>query len=90
MKLREPGSRGIPVFIKFMLVCCCGFSSGSSHLVPAWIQVFQSKPRVVVSPGSPARITVGSDYGVQLELELSAGEAADGGFELATDLKRIE
>jgi hypothetical protein len=80
----------MPVFIKFMLVWCYGFSSGSSHLVPAWIQVFQSNPRVVVFPGSPVRITVGSDDGVQLELELSAGEAADGGFELATDLKRIE
>ena len=53
-------------------------------------QALQAKPRVIVSPGSPARMTVGDDGGVQFELELSATEAADGGFELATDLKRIE
>lgn len=50
----------------------------------------QAKPRVIVSPGSPARITVGSKDGAGFELELSATETADGGFELSTDLKRIE
>lgn len=50
----------------------------------------RSKPRVIVSPGSPARITVASKEGLGFELELSATEAADGGFELSTDLKRIE
>lgn len=50
----------------------------------------QAKPRVIVSPGSPARITVASKEGPGFELELSATEAADGGFELSTDLKRIE
>lgn len=50
----------------------------------------RSKPRVIVSPGSPARITVASKEGPGFELELSATEAADGGFELSTDLKRIE
>jgi hypothetical protein len=50
----------------------------------------QSKPRVIVSPGSPARITFGADGDAKFELELSATEAVDGGFELVTDLKRIE
>jgi hypothetical protein len=67
-----------------------GFHPGVRTKSRLGFRFFQSKPRVVLSPGSPARITVGSDDGVQLELELSADEAADGGFELATDLKRIE
>jgi hypothetical protein len=46
--------------------------------------------RVIVSPGSPERVTVGSEGGGQFELGLSATETADGGFELATDLKRVE
>lgn len=50
----------------------------------------QSKPRVVTTPGSPARITVASQGGVQLDLGLSATGSAEGGFELTTDLKRIE
>ena len=50
----------------------------------------QSKPRIVTSPGSPARITVGAERGAKFELEFSASEAAEGGFELTTDLKRIE
>lgn len=50
----------------------------------------QAKPRVIVSPGSPARITVGTEGGLKFELELSATAAANGGFELSTDLKRIE
>ena len=53
-------------------------------------EALRSKPRVIVSPGSPARITVGGDGGVQFELDLSATETADGGFELSTDLKRVE
>jgi hypothetical protein len=50
----------------------------------------QSKPRVIVSPGSPARITVGAGRGEQLNLELEASEAADGAFDLKSDLKRVE
>ena len=50
----------------------------------------QSKPRVVTTPGSPARITVASQSGAQFELGLSATGSAEGGFELTTDLKRIE
>lgn len=57
------------------------------NLDPATLR---SRPRVIVSPGSPARITVASKEGPGFELELSATEAADGGFELSTDLKRIE
>lgn len=57
---------------------------------PIDMAALQSKPRVIVSPGSPARITVGAEGGAKFELELSATEAVDGGFELVTDLKRVE
>lgn len=50
----------------------------------------QSKPRVVTSPGSAARITVGTLQGQQLNLELEAVEMADGAFDLRSDLKRLE
>ena len=53
-------------------------------------EALRSKPRVIVSPGSPARMTVGQEGGVRFELDLSATETADGGFELTTDLKRVE
>lgn len=50
----------------------------------------QSKPRVVTSPGSAARITVGTLQGQQLNLELEAAERPDGAFDLKSDLKRLE
>lgn len=50
----------------------------------------QSKPRIVTSPGLPATISLGTEPGAKFELEFFAREAADGGFELTTDLKRID
>lgn len=49
-----------------------------------------SKPRIVTSPGSPAKITLGTAGKASFELGLSANGTADGGFELTTDLKRID
>ena len=45
----------------------------------------QAKPRVITDPGEPARIRTGG-----FELELQATEAADGGFDLSSDMKRVE
>ena len=50
----------------------------------------RAKPKVVTTPGSPGRVLTGSGGEVQFELELSAGEAADGGFDLSSDLKRVD
>lgn len=50
----------------------------------------RAKPRVVTSPGSPGRIQMGAGREVRFELELSASEAADGGFDLTSDLKRAD
>jgi hypothetical protein len=53
-------------------------------------EAMQAKPRVVTSPGSPGRIQMGAGRAVRFELELSASEAADGGFDLTSDLKRAD
>lgn len=50
----------------------------------------RAKPKVVTTPGTPGRVRTGSGGEVQFELELSAGEAADGGFDLSSDLKRVD
>jgi hypothetical protein len=53
-------------------------------------EAMQAKPKVVTTPGSPGRIQMGEGRELRFELELSATGATDGGFELTSDLKRVD
>jgi hypothetical protein len=50
----------------------------------------QAMPKVVTTPNSPGLVRMGAGRKVQFELELSASEAADGGFVLVSDLMRAD
>ncbi|TAE76947.1 MAG: hypothetical protein EAZ65_08245 [Verrucomicrobia bacterium] len=52
-------------------------------------ETLQAKPRVITTPGAMGRITVGHAP-TRFELELQATEAAEGGFDLSSELKRSE
>ena len=61
---------------------------GSTLTEPKGLNLLTS-PSLVVTPGSSAQVQIGSGK-TSFTLDLEASEAPDGGFELKSEIKRVE